>query len=206
MTDAAARSEESSKPFCVHCVTGYRLPGQPRGRIEKIGTFDTYLAEPSTGVQDTTKAIIFFTDAFGLGLDNNKILADRLAQATGLSVYAPDLFGANPVPEASLANQPDTAEQLKNASILTKLTSVAKFAVLAPWFFKYRPSTVLPRLEEYLGHIKSQYNYHKLGGIGCVAGACVACPSVIITDHHHLPPRSDTATAANPYSCSMARA
>lgn len=81
----------SSKPICINCITGSIIPGEPKGSEEKIGPFNTYVAKPSAGVADPSKAVLSLTDVFGLALPNNKIVADMLAEQTGFVVYVPDV-------------------------------------------------------------------------------------------------------------------
>lgn len=68
------------------------MPGEAKGQTEKIGNLETYVAQPTTGEARQDVAIIFAYDAFGLGLVNNKIIPDRLADALGCTVYVPDLL------------------------------------------------------------------------------------------------------------------
>jgi carboxymethylenebutenolidase len=79
-----------SKPVCANCVTGFRIPGEAKGTVTKIGPFDTYVATPSGGAKDASKVIISFSDIFGMQL-NNKIVADLLAEQTGYTTYLPDV-------------------------------------------------------------------------------------------------------------------
>jgi hypothetical protein len=81
----------SPKAICINCVTGHLLPGEPKGKEEKIGNVVTYVAMPSSGAVDKSKAIISFTDVFEIGLKNIKIVGDMLAEQTGLAVYIPDV-------------------------------------------------------------------------------------------------------------------
>lgn len=77
--------------ICINCVTGTLLPGEPKGTIEKIGKYDTYIAKPTKGSAADSKAILSFTDVFGIGFKNNKIVGDLLAEQTGMVVYVPDV-------------------------------------------------------------------------------------------------------------------
>jgi hypothetical protein len=88
-------SDAQAKPFCINCVSGDVLPGEPRGSLARIGPFDTYVAQPSTPAANSEGvAIVYFVDAFGLQLKNNKILPDMIADGTGLPVYVPDVRAA----------------------------------------------------------------------------------------------------------------
>lgn len=167
--------EGERKQFCIHCVTGFRIPGEPKGKMEKIGEFDTYIATPSQGVRDPAKAIIYFYDAFGLKLANNKILPDTLADATGLTVYVPDVFNGGGVAEESLGNVvPSTAEEAKKQSYWGKLKVGLAFASAAPFFIKNLPGGKVPKLEAWLTELKQSRGHTRLGGTGyCYGGNLV---------------------------------
>ncbi len=81
----------SSDTLCAGCVSGFVLPGTPRGTEEQIGPYKAYVSEPSGGVKKSDVALVFFYDAFGLGLQNNKVLADMFADKLGIRVYEPDV-------------------------------------------------------------------------------------------------------------------
>ena len=75
----------SAGGICVHCKSGYILPGEPKGSIQENGA---YFAPGA----DSTRAIVLLTDIFGLPLKNNKILADQYAEQVGCDVWVPDVF------------------------------------------------------------------------------------------------------------------
>ena len=62
--------------------------------METVAGLSAYVAEPTeyTGHPRTDVAVIYLCDAFGLGLVNSKIISDRLANALGCTVYAPDVL------------------------------------------------------------------------------------------------------------------
>lgn len=57
-----------------------------------IGGLSAYVAQPINGEPRTDVAVVFCCDAFGLNLNNNKIIPDKLADALGCTVYVPDLL------------------------------------------------------------------------------------------------------------------
>lgn len=69
------------------------------GKTVKYGPTDVYIAEPKQGAGDKSKAILLLTDVFGLGLVNNKLLADDWARA-GFYTYVPDLFDGDYLTDA----------------------------------------------------------------------------------------------------------
>lgn len=71
--------------------------GEPKGSTRTLYGFPTYIAGPQNA-PPSASTIIFFTDAFGLDLVNNKILADAYASATGLRVLVPDIIPGGCVP------------------------------------------------------------------------------------------------------------
>ena len=92
MTDIPAPSS-TNYGLCEHCVSGHELPGTPRGTEEKIGPYTTYIATPSASAKKgpSDVALIYFYDAFGLALKNNKVLPDQYAEKLGITVYVPDV-------------------------------------------------------------------------------------------------------------------
>jgi hypothetical protein len=89
--------------LCKNCVSGYVLPGEPKGTI-KDGAYVYSYAPEQSGSQDgiphlTGKtAIILLTDAFGLDLKNSKILADSFGERLKCDVLVPDLFNGTFIP------------------------------------------------------------------------------------------------------------
>jgi dienelactone hydrolase len=81
---------------CPDCFRGGKATGDPRGTIKELYGLQTYIAEPPS--TSTSKSIIiFYTDAFGLELVNNKLLADAYAAATGFRVLVPDIIPGGPM-------------------------------------------------------------------------------------------------------------
>lgn len=86
----------SIQPLCIHCVSGDVIPGEPKGTIETIGPYETYVSKPpaeSASAASEGKAVVLFTDVFGLALQNNKIVADLIAERSSITVYVPDVRG-----------------------------------------------------------------------------------------------------------------
>lgn len=81
---------------CVDCFRGGIAVGEPKGTITTIHGVETYVAgTPETTTSSST--IIYFTDAFGLPLVNNKLLADSYALATGFRVLVPAIIPGGPM-------------------------------------------------------------------------------------------------------------
>jgi dienelactone hydrolase len=81
---------------CPDCFQGGKATGEAKGYMKEIAGVQTYVAgDPSTTTSQST--IIYFTDAFGLPLINNKLLADEYASATGFRVLVPDIIPGGPM-------------------------------------------------------------------------------------------------------------
>lgn len=81
---------------CPDCFRGGKAIGDPKGTIETLYGRTTYIAgPPPTSPKGST--IIYYTDAFGLDLVNNKLLADAYAVATGFRVLVPDVIPGGPM-------------------------------------------------------------------------------------------------------------
>jgi carboxymethylenebutenolidase len=75
---------------CKDCVSGYILPGDPRGTFSE-GAYHTK-AEQGNDANSKKRALVLLTDIFGFELNNPKILADSFANRLGCDVFVPDLF------------------------------------------------------------------------------------------------------------------
>jgi carboxymethylenebutenolidase len=73
---------------CPDCTSGNLLPGTPKGTEEN----GVYFAKGSNQEDTKEKAVLVFTDIFGLDVPNPKIVADIIAERTGFDVWVPDLF------------------------------------------------------------------------------------------------------------------
>ena len=77
----------ASTMICEHCTQGYVVPGEPQGKMVSGAYF--HAGSPSSR---KSRAIVVFTDIFGLPLVNCKIIADELSKRVGCDVWVPDLF------------------------------------------------------------------------------------------------------------------
>ncbi|KAL8740912.1 MAG: hypothetical protein Q9184_008442, partial [Pyrenodesmia sp. 2 TL-2023] len=68
------------------CISGFAWNGKPKGREEKLGKHNAYVA----GSADSGVAILFLHDIFGWKFTNNRLLADHFADEVGATVYLPD--------------------------------------------------------------------------------------------------------------------
>jgi len=82
---------------CPRCQEGSILSGEPKGTIETGLLGNSYFspapaAEANTPDVSPKKVILLLTDAFGLPVNNCKIIADELAKKLGCDVWVPDYF------------------------------------------------------------------------------------------------------------------
>jgi hypothetical protein len=79
---------------CPQCQEGSILLGEPKGSIESGFLGDSYLSPAPSSETSTPakKAVLLFTDAFGLGVSNPKLIADELASQLQCDVWVPDYF------------------------------------------------------------------------------------------------------------------
>lgn len=79
---------------CPKCQEGFVLPGEPTGTIEK--DFNGAYYSPAPSGTPLKQAVLFFTDGFGLPLNNCKIMADNYAKRLNCDVWIPDYFDGEP--------------------------------------------------------------------------------------------------------------
>ena len=83
---------------CPRCQEGSILLGEPNGSIETGFLGNSYLSPaPPTSESDdaptpTKKAVLVFTDAFGLSIPNPMLIADELVNHLHCDVWVPDYF------------------------------------------------------------------------------------------------------------------
>ncbi|KAJ7086300.1 Alpha/Beta hydrolase protein [Mycena crocata] len=83
--------------FCDDCFKGVKHDGTPEGKIETIGGIKCYVATPTVDYPKD-KVVLFLTDAFGLSLPNNQLLADDFAR-NGFKTIMPDILRGDDVPQ-----------------------------------------------------------------------------------------------------------
>ncbi|KAK5960263.1 protein AIM2 PWA37_002333 [Arxiozyma heterogenica] len=84
----------ASNPPSKCCFMGFRHEGQPKGSLQEIFGLETYIAKPqvshcckSTKVTYEDKYIVILTDIYGHKFNNVQLIADELANKTGLSEW-----------------------------------------------------------------------------------------------------------------------
>lgn len=67
------------------CCQGMKHSGAAKGKIEKIGGVDTYVATPAQGIGKAV--ILYFADVWGPFYDNSKLLQDHFAEQGACSFW-----------------------------------------------------------------------------------------------------------------------
>ncbi|GAA6029101.1 hypothetical protein JCM8097_001595 [Rhodosporidiobolus ruineniae] len=171
-------NEGTWKP-CKHCFEGFRLDGEPTGKMDSLDGVSYYIAQGKG--EDKTKAIVLGTDIFGFGIANPKLMADKFASSTGLTVYVPDLLEGDYIDTSSL--QPTLAmleRQTKTMSLLGKAwywaSLVWGFGVkIGPSYLKRHDakSVAAPLLEKFCRALKAEKGIQRIGYAGwCYGGTC----------------------------------
>lgn len=120
----------------------------PKGVMEDLHGYKTYVSNPSNNPSPKS-TIIFFCDAFGLHLPNNKILADYYADQTGCRVLTPDIIPGGGVPESTMHAMNDVFRPISSGwSYLNPLMYLGKawaFLKFAPVFVPFILRAAAPK-------------------------------------------------------------
>ena len=158
---------------CPACFTGSQHShGTPKGEITTLHGLTTYITPPLSQNLTTKHSIVFFCDAFGLNLVNNKLLADEYAEGTGIRVFVPAL-PPNPCPVWVMTYLDEVMKPVGLSDVWGQLGRINKGFWLAttfvPFLIRQKPALFLPTALEYSRKIKSEAgDGAKLG----VAGFC----------------------------------
>ncbi|KAF2464922.1 alpha/beta-hydrolase [Lindgomyces ingoldianus] len=129
---------------CRDCFRGGRATGDPTGEISAQYGLSTYVAgTPSTTTSAST--VIFLTDAFGLKLVNNKLLADAYASATGFRVLVPDIIPGGACSPDVMPIMDEVLEPVSFFNIWGQIKRVMALAramtYFVPFFWRAFPSS-----------------------------------------------------------------
>lgn len=157
---------------CPDCFKGaIHNKGTPAGTMESLHGYQTYVTLPPDGVKSAS-TILFLTDAFGLALPNNKLLADQYAAQTGFRVIMPDIIpgGAAPVWVLdSIEFLYTPAKSWFDIVTLSKKFFKAIFMVgrMVPFMIKAAPPKAYPAVLEYTRKVRADLPAGaKLGAAG----------------------------------------
>ncbi|ORY89014.1 Alpha/Beta hydrolase protein [Leucosporidium creatinivorum] len=167
---------------CQQCFTGAVLPGEPRGEMRELASLKTYFTPGRRGEGEqvgTGKVIVIATDAFGLGIPNPKIIADRLAEATGYDVWVPDLLEGDypPMSKLYLIEKPIKGKPLlERAGIWVKVVFSQLRFVGATFFYRHRRAVLLPLATRFCTALKKEKGIGRIGMVGyCLGGEVSTC-------------------------------
>lgn len=159
--------------FSTCCLTGNLHAGKTVGKTEKLFGTTTYISGETNG---EAQNIVIFTDIFGLGLNNNLLIADRLADA-GFRVFIPDLFDGDCIPVELMAGKPDMAAFAAWKKIHTP---EAVSAISAPFLTNLRASVGKEANIAVIGHcFGAPYALKALSADGGADTGAIAHPSFI---------------------------
>ncbi|KAF2675729.1 alpha/beta-hydrolase [Lentithecium fluviatile CBS 122367] len=125
--------------------------GEAAGQIKNVNGVQVYHSYPPHRNYDhnSTKAVLFVTDFYGIASLNNKLVADSIARA-GYPVIMPDLFNGDPVSTA-LAEGPALD--------------------LAAWRARHPTFAIDRIIESTITYIRNGLSASKLGAVGyCLGG------------------------------------
>jgi dienelactone hydrolase len=154
--------------FCEHCVDLKELPGKPSGTESKVAGVTTYVAKGSSD----KGAIVIATDIFGLGIVNPRIVADKLAADSGLSVYVPDIF-----PGGSISADDFVLPKKASDGAPDEQRVSSNFDNFGKWMGKKNdPPNTYPIYQSVVAEVRKSVG--KVGGIGyCYGGKLVSLAS-----------------------------
>ncbi|KAH7099925.1 alpha/beta-hydrolase [Auriculariales sp. MPI-PUGE-AT-0066] len=154
-------------PICADCTKGFTLEGQPAGTTLPDGGY--FHAAPSG--TPSKAAIVLFTDIFGLGIPNPKILADKYSTMLDVDVYVPDYFNGKPPVTIEELEPYEDVEPGAKPGIVKQLKMVASLLPKAPSLFSNRPSVAVSRVTPLLESLRKDKGYKAIGTIGfCFGG------------------------------------
>lgn len=136
------------------CLNGTLHDGTPTGVLSTLAEVQVYRATPNHQ-HERKKAILVFPDIFGIGLKNTQLVADRLANQTGLTTYLIDTFDGDQVPAGDTPGQPRPGFNLTD------------------WLSNHDPTSVLPIIQAVISNL-TQGGVERFAGVGyCFGGKYV---------------------------------
>jgi dienelactone hydrolase len=179
--DAGSGGPSADDDVSACCATGHLDSGTPGGEIVVIGGLQTYCAAPpsSSSPSPSSCAIVLFTDVFGFGLRNVRLIADAYSKATGLPVFVPDLHEGDSLhPEVwdGILLHPQGAGF--GARVLGGLKFAASLPSLISWFSRHGDGVTLPLVARFLVALRAERGVGRVGGVGyCWGGRYVVLAS-----------------------------
>ncbi|KAF9255952.1 dienelactone hydrolase endo-1,3,1,4-beta-D-glucanase [Marasmius fiardii PR-910] len=167
---------------CPDCFKGSILAEKPAGNFTSLDGAYLSPAPPDIDEESKSRAVVLFTDIFGLPLNNPKVIADSLAKRLKCDVWVPDQFGGQPpFPVEKMKHGPPERPGEKFSFFWFAL-SILPYA----WkLFKNRPAVTDGRVKAFMDKLKTEKpQYKKIGAVGyCYGGA--TCVRFAATDYIH---------------------
>lgn len=179
--------------FCEHCTQGYILSGEPKNSMQPNGA---YFAPAAGDNIATGKAVILFTDIFGLPLKNCKIQADMLAERLGVDVWVPDVFNGQPITTVEELSPYLKEVPEQKMGILNRIGLIFLMVSRIPRIFVNTPGKVADRGLQFLKKIKEEKKYERIGIVGYCYGGIVCIRT-------SPDPVVDTVVIAHPGNCTL---
>jgi len=143
---------DNQQSLCDHCVSGHVHSHTPKGEDTNMLGVNTYIAKPAS---PNNGAIVFCTDALGLGIPNSRLIADKFAE-NGFLVVVPDLFKGGWVPAEvmSFMEIPDNSTDPAHKPLLDKKNEwKSKWPV---WASEHPTSYATELAEKFIDHLKAE--------------------------------------------------
>ncbi|KZV76161.1 alpha/beta-hydrolase [Peniophora sp. CONT] len=155
---------------CENCFKGYILPGEPSGSIVD-GAYLHAAPSPAPGPK---RAVVLFTDIFGLDLVNCKVQADALSEKLNMDVWVPDLFDGKPPmkPEELEPLLPDRAGV--QVGLMTYVRVGMYMLPRALSIYSTRPAVGEQRARAFVTKLRKEKGYTKIGTVGYCYGGTVS--------------------------------
>lgn len=150
-----------------HIQQGSVHNGLPQGKVEEIHGLNTYVIGNRTNPRGI---IVMYSDIFGLGLPNNKLIADAYAKSGEYLVYLPDFFKGDPVSLkiADLLIPVDEAKQSKLVKYTGLLASTPTFLL---WMTRHKKGPTDKTCMDFLASLRrATPKTQKIGMVGLCWG------------------------------------
>jgi len=136
---------------CPDCFKGgvHHDHGTATGKEETLYGKNCYIASPPAS-STSKSAILLLTDAFGLDLINNKLLADKYAAQTGFKVVVPDIIPGGPAPVSLMNTMHEVMAPVAWLDIWGQLYRISAvftaITTMVPFMYRAAPASAYPHV------------------------------------------------------------